>query len=109
MNDMLKRGFFLGLGAAAYGKEKIQTYIDDLVTKGRITPREAEQWKEDLIERGKHAESEWNGRTKDKAKESLKEMGLAVDSDVERLESKLQQLEEQIENLKKSSSNDTNG
>ncbi|QQK76060.1 hypothetical protein HUG15_11160 [Salicibibacter cibarius] len=38
MNEWLRNGFFLGLGAAVAGKEKVQTYLDDLVSRGRITP-----------------------------------------------------------------------
>ncbi|SFP43228.1 phasin family protein [Salibacterium halotolerans] len=100
MNDMLKKGFFLGLGAASYGKEKVQTYIDDLVTRGRITPREAEQWKEELMERGKNMESDWSERSKDKARDAFRDMGLASDTDIERIESKLQELEEKLERYK---------
>ncbi|SFL71845.1 phasin family protein [Salibacterium qingdaonense] len=100
MNDMLKKGFFLGLGAASYGKEKVQTYIDDLVTRGRITPREAEQWKQELIERGKHMESDWSGRSKDKARDAFRDLGLASDTDIERIETKLHELENKLEQYK---------
>ncbi|SDH42552.1 phasin family protein [Alteribacillus bidgolensis] len=97
MNEMLKKGFFLGLGAAAYGKEKIQNYVDDLVTKGKITPREAEQWKEEFIQKGRDTEMEWSNQAKEKMQESFKEMGLATAKDVEVLEKKLQELEQKLE------------
>lgn len=104
MNEMLKKGFFLGLGAAAYGKEKVQSYVDDLVTKGKITPREAEQWKEEFIQKGRDTEMEWSNQAKEKMQESFKEMGLATTKDVEVLEKKLHLLEQKLEfNLQNSS------
>ncbi|RSL33418.1 hypothetical protein D7Z54_10650 [Salibacterium salarium] len=96
MNEMLKKGFFLGLGAASYGKEKVQHYVDDLVSKGKITPREAEQWKDELIKRGENQQSDWSGQAKDKMQDSFKEMGLATEKDIERLEEKLDTLEQKL-------------
>ncbi|MDQ0299391.1 polyhydroxyalkanoate synthesis regulator phasin [Salibacterium salarium] len=96
MNEMLKKGFFLGLGAASYGKEKVQQYVDDLVSKGKITPREAEQWKDELVKRGVDTQSEWTGQAKDKMQDSFKEMGLATEKDIERIEEKLHSLEQQL-------------
>ncbi len=99
MNDRLKKGFFLGLGAAAYGKEKVQTYVDDLVSKGKITPREAEQWKEELIQRGQAAESEWSGQAKEKVQDSFRDLGLATENDIEQLQEKLEIIEKKLERL----------
>ncbi|SDH06104.1 Polyhydroxyalkanoate synthesis regulator phasin [Alteribacillus persepolensis] len=96
MNDMLKKGFFLGLGAAAYGKEKVQRYVDDLVTKGKITPREAEQWKEEFIQKGRDTELEWSNQAKEKMQESFKEMGLATEKDIEAIHEKLKDMEQQL-------------
>ncbi|MFB4163369.1 phasin family protein [Alteribacillus sp. JSM 102045] len=97
MNDMLKKGFFLGLGAAAYGKEKIQNYVDDLVSRGKITPREAEQWKEEFIQRGRDTEMEWSFQAKDKMQDAFKEMGLATEKDINAIEQKLHDIEQKLE------------
>ncbi|SFE34945.1 phasin family protein [Alteribacillus iranensis] len=97
MNDMLKKGFFLGLGVAAYGREKIQTYVDELVSKGKLTPREAEEWKEELIQKGQDTEKEWSQQTKTKMQKSFKEMGLATEDDINRLEAKLMAIEKKLE------------
>ena len=96
MNDMLKRGFFLGLGAAASSREKVQNYLDDLVYKGKITPREAQEWKEELIQRGREKENRWSEKRKDKTEQSFKDMGLATESDIVRLEEKLHDIEQKL-------------
>ncbi|RKD72808.1 polyhydroxyalkanoate synthesis regulator phasin [Sinobaca qinghaiensis] len=96
MNDMLKRGFFLGLGAAAYSREKMQNYLDDLVYKGKITPREAQEWKEELIQRGRDKETKWSEKRKDKTQQSFRDMGLATEADILRLEEKLHDIEKKL-------------
>ncbi|MBB6449079.1 polyhydroxyalkanoate synthesis regulator phasin [Geomicrobium halophilum] len=93
MNEWLKNGFFLGLGAAVAGKEKVQTYLDDLVTKGRITPKEAEQFADELIHKGETKEEEWSQASKDRVKGMFHDMGLATRDDVENLEAKITHLE----------------
>lgn len=37
MNDLLRRGFLLGLGAAVTSKEKFETKIKQLVEKNELT------------------------------------------------------------------------
>ena len=96
MNEWLKNGFFLGLGAAVAGKEKVQTYLDDLVSKGRITPREAEEFAEELIHKGESKEEEWSQASKDRVKGMFGDMGVATRDDVEQLEAKIQRLENML-------------
>ncbi|MDZ5782271.1 phasin family protein [Marinococcus luteus] len=93
MNDMLKKGFFLGLGAASYGREKVQTYLDDLVTKGKITPREADEWKEEMIQRGSAQSDSWNSQAKNSFENRAESMGIATKRDIDRLEQKLDAIE----------------
>ncbi|MFB5661722.1 phasin family protein [Alteribacillus sp. HJP-4] len=105
MNDMLKRGFLLGLGAASYGKERVQHYLDELVSKGKITPAEAEQWKEELIQKGKQKEENWSGQAKNKMQDTFKDMGLATDKDIERIEERLQAIEQKLDHLSREDNN----
>ncbi|QQK79932.1 hypothetical protein HUG20_08565 [Salicibibacter cibi] len=96
MNEWLRNGFFLGLGAAVAGKEKVQAYLDDLVTRGRITPREAEEFAEELIRKGETKEEEWSQTSKDRVKGVFNDMGVATRDDVEQLEAKIERLENML-------------
>ncbi|GAK02474.1 hypothetical protein JCM19037_709 [Geomicrobium sp. JCM 19037] len=98
MNDWLKNGFFLGLGAAAAGTEKVQSYLDDLVTRGRITPKEAEQFAEELISKGESKEQEWSDASKVRMKKMFKDMGLVTTDDLSRLEEQIAHLETLVNN-----------
>ncbi|SDI27816.1 phasin family protein [Natribacillus halophilus] len=97
MNEWLKNGFFLGLGAAVAGKEKVQTYLDDLVSKGRITPKEAEEFAENLIQKGETKEDEWSQASKERVQGMFHDMGLATSDDIENLEAKINHLEKMLE------------
>ncbi|AXF54922.1 phasin family protein [Salicibibacter kimchii] len=96
MNEWLKNGFFLGLGAAVAGKEKVQSYLDDLVSKGRITPREAEEFAEELIHKGEGKGEEWSQTSKDRVQGIFSDMGVATRDDVEQLEAKIERLEHML-------------
>lgn len=96
MNEMLKRGFLLGLGVAAYSKEKIQSYVDGLVSRGKLTPREAEEWKEELIQKGLETEEAWSQQTKERIEQTLKDLGFATEKDIQRIESRLMEIEQKL-------------
>ena len=43
MKEAIKKGFFLGLGAASLTKSKVETTINNIVKKGKITKSEGKQ------------------------------------------------------------------
>ncbi|MFC5714274.1 phasin family protein [Thalassorhabdus alkalitolerans] len=96
MNELLKKGFFLGLGAAVTGKEKVQTYLDDLVSKGQITPKEADEWMDEMVTKGKSTEAEWSSQAKDRMQDSFKDMGVATQKDINELKEQLAAIELQL-------------
>ncbi|WP_018922301.1 phasin family protein [Salsuginibacillus kocurii] len=98
MNDFVKKGFLFGLGAALSTRDKVQTYVDDLVYKGKITPTEAEEWVDQLVDKGAQKEEELSHESKMKIQEALSDLGMATKEDVARLELKLAQLEELLQN-----------
>lgn len=73
MNDLLKKGFFLGLGIAAASKEKVEKYVDELVVRGKLTPKEAEDVIDSFVKKGEEAGVKWQDRKKDKVKSVLDE------------------------------------
>ena len=56
MLELLKKGMFAGLGAAALTREKIREATRTLVEDGKISSDEAEKLAEDLVQSG---EREW--------------------------------------------------
>ncbi|MBB5173290.1 phasin family protein [Texcoconibacillus texcoconensis] len=96
MNELVKKGFLLGLGAAITSKEKAQNYLDDLVTKGQMTPKEAEDMFDSLIKKGEDKEQEWNEQSKEKMRSFLHDMNLPTKEEVDELKKRIATLEEKL-------------
>ncbi len=101
MLELLKKGMFAGLGAAALTREKIREATRTLVEDGKISSDEAEKLAEDLVQSG---EREW-GDVNPKFQSSLKKISenlevvrkkdfLDLKARVELLEERLSRLEE---------------
>lgn len=101
MNDYLKKGFLLGIGIAAASKEKVETYVNDLVATGEVAPQEAKELIKALIEKGEQKEQAWSDETKAKVRETLKEFGLVTKDEFEAFEERLKAVEKSIYDGKK--------
>ncbi|WP_088035867.1 phasin family protein [Evansella clarkii] len=73
MSDLLKKGFLLGLGAAVTGKERAEKYLDELLAKGKITPKEADEMYDSFIKKGQETEEKWTSRSRDSVRTMLLE------------------------------------
>jgi polyhydroxyalkanoate synthesis regulator phasin len=99
MNDWIKKGFYLGLGAAFASKEKMEKYMNDLVAKGEMAPNEATRIIDDLSEKGKGKREEWNEQFREEITSSLKQLGFATKEEMNELNGQLQALEKKVEAL----------
>lgn len=96
MSDLLKKGIFLGLGAALSGKEKAEKMLDELVKKGDISNSQANEMLHSFIDKGEAKNSEWNNQTKSFLKKNLEELGFVTKEDYDKLENRLQNLEAKL-------------
>ncbi|MFD2922844.1 phasin family protein [Halobacillus naozhouensis] len=96
MRELLKQGFYLGLGAAASGKEKFESVVNDMAARGDVSPSEAKDMLNSWVSKGEQVNSEWNERSQAKAKEQIKKMGFVPREEYERLEERVKILENQI-------------
>ncbi|MGJ9383620.1 phasin family protein [Salipaludibacillus sp. CF4.18] len=101
MSNLLKTGFLLGLGAAVSSKEKVEKYIDDLVSKGRVTPQEADDMYHSLLKKGEETEEKWNTRSKEKVGNFIEDLNLVSKDDYKLLQARVELLEEKLSNLEK--------
>ncbi|UCZ54250.1 hypothetical protein LGQ02_05665 [Bacillus shivajii] len=99
MNDLLKKGFLLGLGAAVTSKEKVERYLQELVSKGRVTPKEAEELYDSLVKKGEETEEQWTRRSKDRARTMMDDLGIVSKEEHEVLQSRVIELEKRVAEL----------
>ncbi|MFC7062311.1 phasin family protein [Halobacillus seohaensis] len=93
--SLLKKGFYLGLGAAISGKEKFENVLNDMVKKGEVTPTEAKEMLNSWVSKGEKKNSEWNEQGKARMQDHVKELGFVTREEYELLEARLERLENQ--------------
>lgn len=101
MSNLLKTGFLLGLGAAVSSKEKVEKYIDDLVVKGRVTPKEADDIYHSLLKKGEETGEKWNSRSKEKVGSIMEDLNIVSKEDFNLLLARVELLEAKISSLEK--------
>ncbi|WP_079509301.1 phasin family protein [Mesobacillus jeotgali] len=105
MNNFLKSGFLLGLGAAVAGKEKVDETIMKLVEKGNMTQAEADTVFDDLFKKGEGKSEEWNEEFRKMARSQLSEWGFVTREELDVVQAQLALLQEEVSSLRNSGLN----
>jgi len=100
MNNFLKSGFLLGLGAAVAGKEKVDETIMKLVEKGNMTQAEADTIFDDFFKKGESKSGEWNEEFRKMARTQLTELGFVTREELDTVQAQLVLLQEEISQLR---------
>jgi polyhydroxyalkanoate synthesis regulator phasin len=105
MNNFLKSGFLLGLGAAVAGKEKVDETIMKLVEKGSMTQTEADTIFDDFFRKGESKSDEWNQEFRNMARTQLSELGFVTREELDTVKAQLLLLQEEITHVRNSNLN----
>jgi polyhydroxyalkanoate synthesis regulator phasin len=105
MNNFIKSGFLLGLGAAVAGKEKVDETIMKLVEKGNMTQAEADTIFDDFFRKGESKSGEWNEEFRVMARKQLTELGFVTKEELDIVKAQLVLLQEEISQLRNSGLN----
>lgn len=95
MTNMIKKGLALGLGLVVTTKEQAEKMVDELVKKGELSREESKEFVEEVFQKGKETQKELDQMINQKMKELLGELNLATKEDIQRLEQRIVQLENQ--------------
>jgi len=98
VSDLLKKGFFIGLGAAMSSKEKFDKVMDDMIAKGQISPGEAKDMMNQFKEKGEKKNQEWSSQSEQYFKDMIQDLGFVTKEEYEKLESRIEKLEAKHEN-----------
>jgi len=98
MNDFLKKGFLLGLGAAVSGKEKLESKLKELVEENELTQEQAKTVMRNFVEKGETKTEEWGVKQQEQTKKMVEDLGVATKEDINEVRARLTELEEKINN-----------
>jgi polyhydroxyalkanoate synthesis regulator phasin len=91
--ELSKKLFLAGLGIAAIGKEKIEGIVNELVQKGDVSKKDADDILARLIKKGEKAQKELQALVKQEITKVMDEIGIATKKDIEALEKKIKAME----------------
>lgn len=93
MKELIKRGVALGLGLAITSKEQAEKIVDELVKKGELNKGESKAFFNELLQKGEQAQKELDHTVHEKIKKILAELDVANKADIQRLEQRIEHLE----------------
>lgn len=100
MKDFLKNELLIGLGAALYGKEKLEDFVKSLVEKGMVSKTEANTLLGEFLKRGEDKSEKWNQQYRERVQSQLKELGFVSREELDALQTQLMLLQQEIIALK---------
>ena len=96
MIELLKKGFFIGLGALALTKESAEKFVDELLKKGGSAKDNKDELVNNLLEKAKEIEVEIDRRVKAQVEKTLKNLGIPTEEEMKKINRKIKDLENKI-------------
>jgi polyhydroxyalkanoate synthesis regulator phasin len=93
MIDLFKKAVAVGIGAAVVTKEKVQSTLDELVEKGRLSADEAKQLGERILAEGEAETEKAKVEASKFFNDLLHKANLATSDDLAALEARIRDLE----------------
>nr|WP_207907624.1 polyhydroxyalkanoate synthesis regulator [Effusibacillus lacus] len=93
--DLIKKGLALGIGLAVTSKEQVEKVVDEMVKKGEMSQEESKEVISRLIQRGEEEQRELKRMMREEIKQILAELNIATKEDINRLDRRIQNLENQ--------------
>ncbi len=93
MIDLLKKTFFLGIGAAEVTKEKVEVLVDELIKRGEIAKEERAKIIQDFLKRAEQQEKAVMKKIEVEVAKAVKKLNIASHKDLEKLEKRVAALE----------------
>lgn len=99
MFEKLKDLLLAGVGGAAISVEKADEVVTNLVKKGKLTVEEGKDFSEELIKKAKNSTS-MGTVNREELQATLIELNFAQQQDIEVLESQIQSLQSELNELR---------
>ncbi len=103
VTDALERMFLLGIGVLSLTREKIQSTVDDLVERGKISREEGKSLVTELGERGMREKDAFAGLVSEQAKKAMAMANLASKDEVVKLQAEVANLKKDLAAAKRTS------
>jgi polyhydroxyalkanoate synthesis regulator phasin len=96
MNDLIKRGLLIGLGATVIGKEKADKFFNDLSKSGGVAGGEIKSFLDSLSDKGKTKQEQWQNDLRKDMTDAIKDLGFVTADEYNQLKEKVNELEAKV-------------
>jgi len=100
MIDILKKTLYTSIGLVYLTKEKVEELANELIEDGKMTAQEGKEFVEDLLTKSKEAKDKVEEQVEHTVKDTLNKMNLVTRNDYEKLETRLRQVEDELNKKK---------
>lgn len=94
--DVLEKMFLLGVGFFSMTKDKVESTVNDLVERGRLSQEEGKTLISDLSSRGSEQRDSFVGFVHDEIAKAMDRVNVARKSDIDRLEAEITALRAEV-------------
>ena len=98
-NDWIRQLLLIGVGTTSLVAEKLKEASDQWVKEGKINPEQAKGFVDDLMERLKSEQNNWEGNMERQMRNMLKDLGVPRQSEMDELRGRIDRLERQVRDL----------
>lgn len=106
IRDLIERTFLVGVGAAAFTKDRVQELVEEFVHRGQLSTEEGREMVDRLVARSRDEARSAMKKADSSLQGTLRDLGLAPRREVEDLESRVRHLEHRLALLESAASGD---
>jgi polyhydroxyalkanoate synthesis regulator phasin len=96
IRDLIERTFLMGVGAAAFTKDRVQELVDEFVRRGELSTDEGREMVDRLVSRSRDEARSAMKRYDSSLQSTLRDFGVTTRRDFEDLETRVRELEHRI-------------
>ena len=96
IRDLIERTFLVGVGAAAFTKDRVQELVEEFVRRGELSSEEGRDMVDRLVARSRDQARSAMKKADASLHGTLRDLGLSTRREVEDLETRVRQLEHRL-------------
>ncbi len=101
MSEMFRKMGLFGIGVISLTQEKAEEFTQEMIKKGEMNREEGKKFVRDVLSEKDRQVKDIENKINQKVKESLEKSGVAMKSDLEVLEKKIENLEKTVNKMTK--------
>jgi polyhydroxyalkanoate synthesis regulator phasin len=98
-NNWLQQLMMVGIGTTSLVADKLRQVSDELVKDGKLNPEQAKAVMDDIVQQLKSDQGTWEAQMQRQVRNTMQDLGVARQSEVDELRGRIDRLERQVRDL----------